>query len=220
MIIPLRNTVLAQLLVLMGYLLLLISFSTATEEDVSLSTSCSVSADSVQCQSNTSFPFLTARFGIPHDEGKCWYTWAISYATASGEESGGRSDVIIFYALDKSNLTLADDTLTLVDPNCTDSFCEAIVRSVGFSLVAPASWTIHHRFRSYFVPEGEEDEPPDFWSDPFPSEDERGELPSGTLTVTDDGCTYRGHSGVDRSWSVIAAALVNIVVAVLTTTTM
>jgi hypothetical protein len=225
MITPLRNAVLAQLLVLMGYLLFLLlllptTTSTATDEDVS-SSSCSVSADSVRigdCGQSSIFAFLTARFGIPRDEGKCWYAWTISYASP-----GGWSAATAFYALDRSNLTLADDTLTLVDPNCTDSFCEAIIRSVGFSLVTPRSLTIQHRFRSYFVPEGEE-EPPDFRSDPFPSEDARGELPFGTLTVTDDNCTYSGHGSVDRSWSVVAAVVVwslvglNIIVVAVSTT--
>jgi hypothetical protein len=222
-IVPLRNTVLAQLLVLMGYLLLF-SFSTATDEEgVSLS-SCSVSADSGrigQCGQLDETTFFTARFGIPRNEGKCWYAWAISYA-ASSDWSGGWTESTAVYALDRSNLTLADDddTLTLADPNCTDAFCEAIIRSGGVSFVTTGSFPIQHRFRSYFVPEGEE-EPLDFGSDPFQrlSEDQRGELPFGTLKVTDDGCTYSGHSGVDRSWSVVAA-VVNIVVAVLTTTTM
>jgi hypothetical protein len=231
MIISLRNTVLTQLLVLMGYILLF-SFSTATEEeDVSLSSSCSVSADSDridQCVQVDEMISFTARFGIPRNEGKCWYAWTISFAE-SGAESGGWSEVTAFYALDRSNLTLADeedDTLTLADPNCTNAFCEAIIRWSGFAFVTPGSRTVQHRFRSYFVPEGEEEEPLDLLSEPFPrlSEDARDVLPFGTLTVTDDNCTYSGHGGVDRSWSVVAAAVVwplvglNIIVVAFSTT--
>lgn len=190
--------------------------STATDE-VFLTT-CSVSADSVEiddCGQINRFAFLTARFAIPRVEGKCWYAWQLI-----DEDRDSRYEFTSFYILDRSNWTLTDqDYLTLVNPNCTEAFCEVTMRSMGFILTAPGR-TFQHRFASYYVPEGEE-VPPTFRSDPFPFAAQPGELTSGTLTVTDDGdCTYSSH-GVDRSWSVVMAVVVvvNIVVAVLTTTT-
>jgi hypothetical protein len=239
MIIPPRYAVLAHLWVLMGgvlfSLLLLMpttTNSTATTADVS-SSSCSVSTDSISVENcgeiNETAAFFTAQVVIPREEGQCWYTWQLSHAGSDGNSSYRSAPTTYYIIGDRSNFTMNYanqwylDYLTLVNPNCTDAFCEAIIRSAGFSILdAPTSF--QHRFTSDFVAEGEVG-PLDFLAfrigTPDYDYDQRGGEPvSGTLTAIDDSCTYT------RSWSVVVAAVVwplvglNIVVVAVVTTTM
>jgi hypothetical protein len=156
---------------------------------------CSVSPDSVsigRCGllNDTTWSYYTARFSIPLAGGKCVYAWEVW-----GKAGNGNSfSWVMEWDLDASNLTQADEFLTPVDPNCTDS-CEVIVRSSFDYANVPVSYTIQHRFNAYYVRDGEEAPPTDDdWPFRSLSDDERDELPSWSLTVTEDSCTYTKES--------------------------
>jgi hypothetical protein len=225
MIIPsLRNGAPARLVVLgcaLSLLRLLPATSIAAEEV------CSVSPDSVSIGpcgflNDTTWSYYMARFSIPPAGGKCVYAWEVW-----GKDGNGNSDWwVIEWDLDATNLTQADEFLTPVDPNCTDS-CEVIVRSSFGYVNVPVSKTIQHRFNAYYVRDGVEAPPTDNdWPFPQLSDDKRDELPSWSLTVTEDSCIYtkksnsdtkESNSGRVRASGVLAAAICLIVVALQST---
>jgi hypothetical protein len=196
MIIPSPQSAALARLVLVGCVLCLLRLLPATStaaEEVCLVSADSVSIGNCGVVNDTALSYYTARFSIPPAGGKCVYDWEVWEDTEFG--------IFIFTSssrvLDASNLTkAATEFLTLVDPNCTDS-CEVILRSaIGFAKGRPVSNTIQHRFHAYYIRDGED--LPSYFDDgwPFPplSEDERDELPSWTLTVTEDSCTYTKES--------------------------
>jgi hypothetical protein len=220
MIIPSPRSAAPARLVLVGCVLCLLRLLPATSttaEEV-----CLVSPDSVRIGhcgvvNDTTSSYFTARFTIPPAGGKCVYDWEIWEETEFGYFTSTSSP----WVLDASNLTQPTDPFTLVDPNCTDS-CEVIVHSpLGFTNIEPVSHTIQHRFHAYYIRDGEELRPfSSFDNDwPFPplSEDERDKLPSWTLTVTEDSCTYMSNSGRVHASGVLAAVICLIVVALQTT---
>jgi hypothetical protein len=227
MIIPSPRCAVPARLVLLGCALCLLRLLPTTS--IAAEDACSVSPDSGSIGhcgilNDTTLSFYTAHVIIP--PAGDWEIW--------GKAGNGYYTSSHSWVLDASNLTQATEFLIPVDPNCTDS-CEVIVRSsFGLTNDEPVSYTVQHRFHAYYVRDGEEAPPTDD-DGPFSqlSEDEREELPSWTLTVTEDSCTYAKESNSDtkesnsdtkesnsggiRASGVLAAAICLIVVALLST---
>jgi hypothetical protein len=208
-------------------LLRLLPATSTAAEDVCLVSPDSVSIGHCGVVNDTVLSYYTARFSIPPAGGKCVYDWEIWEEVETGFFTYTSSPRV----LDASNLTQPTDTLMLVDPICTDS-CEVIVHSdLYFTEIEPISHTIQHRFHAYYIRDGEELRQFSSFDDdwPFPplSEDERDELPSWTLTVTEDSCTYtkesnsgtnEPNSGRVRTFSGVLAAVICLIVVALQTT--
>jgi hypothetical protein len=174
----------------------LVSTAVAQEEDW-----CWVSSDSGNIGhcgivDAPMWTYYTARFAIPPPAaagGKCVYHWEVyrKFDDSNGELTITSPPWVLDVSNRTSLLANNDDRYTLADPNCTDS-CEVIVRSAAyFNTTEPTSSTIQHRFHSYYVrDDGKEEEHEDSWSFPTLTDEQRDNLPSWTLTVTEDSCTY------------------------------
>jgi hypothetical protein len=227
MIIPSPRSATPARLVLLGCVLCLLRLLPATS--IAAEEVCSVSPDSVSIGhcgilNDTTWSYYTARVSIPPDGGECLYAWEVWRKARDGSYSESWS---IQWVKDASNPTQASEFMTPVDPNCTDS-CEVIVQSpFRFEGDEPKSFTVQHRFNAYFDRDGEETPPTDDdWPFRSLSDDERVGLPSWSLTVTEDSCTYtkgvynytkESNSGGVRASGVLAAAICLIVVALQST---